>query len=125
MRTLLKRFEPYALLWGAGAALFAALRLTPADLAGVGVGTALTLANWFVFNWAGRRVAALGDKQRFAVFLAVKMGVLMAVIWLVLMSELVSPLGLLLGLSSLVFGILVRSSVQILSEGDAALREER
>jgi hypothetical protein len=125
MRTLLKRFEPYALLWGAGAALFAALKLTPADLAGVGVGTALTLANWFVFNWAGRRVAALGDKLRFGVFLAVKTGSLIAIIWLIMTTEIASPLGLLLGLTSLVFGVLVSSSIHVLAEGDAALREER
>jgi hypothetical protein len=125
MRTLLKRFEPYALLWGGGAAIFAALRLTPADLAGVAIGTALTLANWFAFNWAGRRVAALGDKGRFGIFLVIKTGTLFAAIWLILATEIASPLGMLLGLSSLVFGLLVRSSIQVLAEGDAALREER
>jgi hypothetical protein len=125
MKKLLTRFEPYALLWGGGAALFAALRLAPADLIGVAIGTALTLANWFVFNWVGRRVAALGDKLRFGIFLAVKTGSLLAIIWLILMTEIASPLGLLLGLTSLVFGILVRSSIQVLAEGDAALREER
>jgi hypothetical protein len=125
MKKLLKRFEPYALLWGGGAAIFAALRLTPADLAGVAIGTALTFANWFVFNWAGRRVVAVGSKSRFGIFLALKTGSLFAVIWIILMSEIATPLGLLLGLSSLVFGILVRSSIQVLAEGDAALREER
>ena len=125
MKKLLKRFEPYALLWGGGAAIFAALHLTPADLVGVAIGTTLTLANWFVFNWAGRRVAVLGDKLRFVVFLAVKTGSLFAIIWLILMTEVASPLGMLLGLSSLVFGLLVSSSIHVLAEGDAALREER
>jgi len=125
MKKLLRRFEPYALLWGGGAAIFAALRLGPDDLVGVAIGTALTLANWFVFNWAGRRVAALGDKGRFGIFLVIKTGTLLAVIWLILVTEIASPLGMLLGLSSLVFGLLVRSSIQVLAQGDAALREER
>ena len=125
MKRILRRFEPYALIWGAGAATFAAVCLEPADLAGVAVGTVLTLANWFVFNWAGRRVAALRDKPRFIVFLVVKTGLLLALVWLILMSEIASPLGLVLGLSSLVFGILVSGSVQAVAEGDAALREER
>jgi hypothetical protein len=125
MKTLLQRFEPYALLWGGGAALLAVFLLAPADVAGVAIGTALALANWFAFNWVGRRVAVHGDKLRFGIFLAVKSGSLLAVIWLIMMTEVVSPLGLLLGLSSLVFGILARSAVQVLVEGDAALREER
>jgi len=125
MKKLLKRFEPYALLWGGGAAIFAALRLGTDDLVGVAFGTALALANWFVFNWAGRRVVALGDKGRFGIFLVIKTGALLAAIWIILSTEIASPLGMLLGLSSLVFGLLVRSSIQILAEGDAALREER
>jgi len=125
MKKLLRRFEPYALLWGGGAAIFAALRLGADDLIGVAIGTALALANWFVFNWAGRRVVALGDKGRFTIFLAIKMSALLGVIWLILWTEIASPLGMLLGLSSLVFGLLVRSAVQILADGDAALREER
>jgi hypothetical protein len=125
MTRVLTRLEPYALLWGGGAAVFAALRLEAADVVGIAIGTALTLANWFVFNWAGRRVAALKDKQRFWIFLAVKTVSLAALVWLILASEVASPLGLLLGLSSLVFGILVRSSIQTLVAGDAALREER
>jgi len=125
MKRLLKRFEPYVLLWGVGAAIYAALRLGTDDLVGVAIGTALTLANWYAFNWAGKRVVALGDKGRFAIFLAIKMSALLGVIWLILVTEIASPLGMLLGLSSLVFGLLVRSAVQILADGDAALREER
>jgi hypothetical protein len=125
MRRIPRRFEFYALLWGGGAALFAALRLEAWDVAGVAVGTALAMANWFVFNWVGRRVAAVGTKHRFLIFLAVKMTALLGIIWLILSSGLVSPLGLMLGLSSLVFGVFARSSVQVLAEGDAALREER
>ena len=125
MKKLLKRFEPYALAWGVGAAVFAALRLQPADIVGIAIGTALTLANWFVFNWVGQRVAVLGDKLRFGIFLAVKTGSLLAIIWLILVTEIASPLGMLLGLSSLVFGLLVQSTIQVLAEGDAALREER
>ncbi|MCK9462157.1 MAG: hypothetical protein M0R80_21230 [Proteobacteria bacterium] len=125
MKKILRRFEPYAILWGVGAAIFAALRLGPDDLVGVAFGTALALANWFVFNWAGRRVAALGDKGRFGFFLVVKTGSLLAVIWLILATEIASPLGMLLGLSALVFGLLARSTVQVLAEGNAALREER
>jgi hypothetical protein len=125
MKKILKRFEPYVLLWGGGAAIFAALRLDADDLVGVAIGTALTLANWFVFNWVGRRAVALGDKGRFGILLAIKTGALLAVIWIVLATEIASPLGMLLGLSSLLFALLVRSAIQILAEGDAALREER
>jgi hypothetical protein len=125
MRRLLKRFELYALLWGGCALLFAAVAMGPKDVAGVAIGTALALANWFVFNWAGKRVLAVANKLRLWVFLGVKTPLLLAIIWLILSSGIVSPIGLLLGLSSLVFGILVRSSIQVLAEGDAALQEER
>lgn len=125
MRRIPKRFEFYALLWGGGAALFAAVRLGPPDLLGVLLGTALAMANWFVFNWVGRRVAAVATKQRLWLFLALKTSLLLAAIWLILTSGVVSPLGLLLGLSSLVFGVFARSSVHVIAEGDAALREER
>jgi len=125
MKKILTRFEPYVLLWGGGAAIFAALRLGTDDLVGVALGTALTLANWFVFNWAGRRALALGDKARFGILLAIKTGALLAVIWIIMVTKVASPLGMLLGLSSLVFALLVRSTIQMLVEGDAALREER
>jgi len=125
MRRLVRRFEFLALLWGGGALLYAALFMGWADVAGVAVGTALAMANWFVLNWAGKRVVAVATKARVWVFLGIKTALLLGAIWLLGRSGFVSPMGLLLGLSSLVFGILVRSSIQVLAEGDAALREER
>ena len=125
MRRLAKRVEFFALLWGCGALIFAAVSLRIADVTGVAVGTALAMANWFVFNWAGRRVAAVATKPRFMIFLIVKMTSLLGIVWLILASKAVSPLGLLLGISSLGFGVFARSAVQVLAEGDAALREER
>ena len=125
MRRLAKRVEFFALLWGCGALIFAVCALHAADILGIAVGTALAMANWFLFKWAGMRVAAVATKRRVWVFLAVKTASLLGLVWLILASKLVSPLGLMLGVSSLVFGIFAHSAVQVLAEGDAALREER
>jgi hypothetical protein len=125
IRRLTRRVEFFALLWSVGAIAFASIALKLPDVLGIAVGTALALANWFFFKWAGMRVAAVATKRRVWVFLAFKTASLLGLIWLILSSKVVSPLGLLLGVSSLVFGIFAHSSVQVLAEGDAALREER
>ena len=125
MRRLVKRIEFFALLFGSGALVFAAIFMGAADVIGVAIGTALALANWFVYRWVGRRVAAAATKPRMWVFLAVKTASLLGIIWLVATHGVASPIGLLLGISSLVFGIFARSAIQVIAEGDAALREER
>jgi len=113
------------LIFGAAAVAIAAIFMGRADVVGAAIGAALAVVNWLVYSWVGRRVVAVGTKPRVLVFLAVKTAALLAIIWFVATSGIASPKGLLLGVSSLVLGILVRSSVQVIAEGDAALREER
>ena len=87
------------------------------------VGAVVALANWMGFRWAGIRMAATGEKSRFALFLGVKTIFILGMVGLVLASSLVEPLPFMIGLSSLVLGVLTKGALQALAEGDAALKE--
>lgn len=122
---LLAKIDLYVIGWGvaivAGAALFCDLGIFVGALAGA----ALAAANWLAFRHAGLRFAASGARVRFGVFLAFKTILVFAAVALVVLSKVVSPLAFMLGLSSLVLGIITRSAIAALREGEAALEEER
>ncbi len=75
---------------------------------GAAVGAALAVANWFAMRWVGHRIMVASDKGRlvYGTLLALKMGVLLAIAWLILSTGVVDPTGFTIGLSGLVLGIL-------------------
>jgi hypothetical protein len=124
-RRLLGKIDLYVFLWGAVitlASLF--LRDVPIFL-GAFAGSVLAALNWLGFRWVGVRMAAAGNKKRFGIFLAIKTLAILVAVVLVLGTGRVEPVAFLVGLSSLVLGILTRSGHLALTEGSAAMREER
>ncbi len=119
----LTRTDPYVIGWAAAISIAALVWGGTPVILGALAGGALAVVNWIGFRWAGVRMAATGNRGRFFVFLAVKMSVVLAAVSLLVLSGSVSPLALMLGLSALVLGILTRSGVRALAEGEAALRE--
>lgn len=122
---LLAKIDLYVIGWGVAIAVGAALFRDLEIFVGALAGAALAAANWLGFRHAGLRFAATGAKVRFGVFLAVKTLVVFAAVALVILSKVVSPLAFMLGLSSLVLGIITRSAIAAFKEGEAALEEER
>ena len=124
-RRLLEKIDLYVFLWGAVITLSSTLFWDIPIFLGALAGSVLAAFNWLGFRWVGVRMAATGNKKRFGVFLAIKtIGILVAVA-LVMGTGRVSPIAFLVGLSSLVLGILARSAHQALTQGNAALREEQ
>ena len=124
-RRLLEKIDLYVFLWGAVITLSSTLFWDIPIFLGALAGSVLAALNWLGFRWVGVRMAATGNKKRFGVFLAIKtIGILVAVA-LVMGTGRVSPIAFLVGLSSLVLGILARSAHQALTQGNAALREEQ
>ncbi len=124
-RRLLEKIDLYVFLWGAVITVSSTLFWDIPIFLGALAGSVLAAFNWLGFRWVGVRMAATGNKKRFGVFLAIKtIGILVAVA-LVMGTGSVSPIAFLVGLSSLVLGILARSAHQALTQGNAALREEQ
>jgi len=124
-RQLLTKIDFYVVGWGVliviGSAFFRDLQV----FAGAAFGAALAAINWFGFSYLGLRFAATGAKTKFAIFLAAKTLLVFAAIGVVLLAKIVSPLAFMTGISSLVLGIITRSAIAALAEGDTALKEER
>jgi hypothetical protein len=124
-RQLLTKIDFYVIGWGMAIMIGAAFFRDFEIVGGAVAGALLAALNWFGFRYLGLRFAASGAKVKLGVFLAVKTLLVFAVIGLVLLAKVVSPLAFMIGLSSLVLGIITRSAISALTEGDAALEEER
>ena len=124
-RRLLEKIDLYVFLWGLVITLASLFFEDVPILLGALSGSVLAALNWLGFRWVGVRMAATGNKKRFGVFLAIKTIAILVAVVLVLGTGRVSPVAFLVGLSSLVLGILTRSAHRALTEDSAALREEQ
>lgn len=88
-------------------------------------GSTVAFVNWLVSRWLGMRLVMSEKKQKVAVLLGFKTVVTLSVIGLVLYLTAVEPIAFMIGLSALVLGILSNSAIEVIVEGDKALREER
>jgi hypothetical protein len=72
------------------------------------LGGALAVANWIAMRWVAHRILVANDKGRlvYATLLALKMGALLAITWVILSTGWVDPTGFTIGLSGLVLGVL-------------------
>lgn len=103
----------------------AAFLLAGAPVAiGAAVGGALSLLNWIALRWVGRQLTsgAVRQKRAAGVLLALKMGVLMVLCWFLVTKLGVDPIGLMVGLTGLVLGV-VLGSARIAAEAAAASEE--
>ncbi len=122
---LLGKIDLYVFLWGAVITLASLLLRDVPIFLGALAGSVLAALNWLGFRWVGVRMAATGSKKRFAVSLALKTIAILVAVVLVLGTGRVSPVAFLVGLSSLVLGILTRSAHRALTDDNATLREEQ
>ncbi len=100
-----------------GAALTACTFLLGGTAAGIGaaVGAGLALLNWMGLRWAGGRLlrpGAAGPRGRLSasLLLGAKTALLMVVIWALVVRAHVHAVGLLVGLSALMLGVLLAAS---------------
>jgi hypothetical protein len=81
--------------------------------AGVGalVGAGLAVANWLALRWVSNRLARGSGRERgsASLLLVLKMGLLMAVCWALVVRVGLDPTGFLLGMGAFVVGILAGS----------------
>lgn len=123
-RMTLSKVDLHVALWALAVAIGSIFFFDRAILLGALLGGAIATLNWLGFRWAGVRIAATEERGRFFVFLAVKTMAVLGVVALVLATGAVNAFAFVVGLSSLVAGILSRSAAQALAEGEAALEEQ-
>jgi hypothetical protein len=119
-----RRVDLHVAAWGAAIVVGSLAFADRSVLFGALAGALLAFVNWLGFRWAAVRLALVAERGRFMLFLAIKSGAVLGLVGLVLWTRLVHPLAFAVGLSSLVAGIVSRSFVQALSDGEAALREQ-
>jgi len=122
-RQTLIKVDFFVLAWGVVICTGAAIFWGEHVLQSAVIGSVLGYLNWAAFRFAGVRMAALGNRQRFGIFLAVKSFAILGAVLIILYFKLAEPIPFVVGLSSLVFGVLTRGGYQAFVEGNAALRE--
>ena len=72
------------------------------------VGGLFSVVNWSAMRWVAKRILVANDKGRavWGTLLALKMGLSLFVVWAILSTGVVNPIGFVIGLSGLVLGIL-------------------
>ncbi|MBZ0116517.1 MAG: hypothetical protein K8H88_05975 [Sandaracinaceae bacterium] len=105
----LDRIARYVGLSGALLSAIAFLLGGAALGAGALVGAAMALANWQAVRWLGKQLLKANDKGKmiWGTLLAVKMTAVLVIVWLVLSTGWVDPVGFAIGMSALVVGALI------------------
>lgn len=106
-RRSLDLITTYVAMLGALASAGAWLALGTSVGIGALVGSGLAIANWLGLRWLLTRLLASGTRSKtgFMVLLGVKTLAFMAIVSLLVVRGTVSPLGLVIGLSALVIGL--------------------
>ncbi len=101
---------------------------------GAFVGAGVALANWAFLRWLMHRMADQGTshRQRWMLLLTAKMIAMMMACWVLITGLGINPMGFVIGLSSLVLGVVVGALVHrtmatddsSLSEGSSANSED-
>lgn len=75
---------------------------------GATVGGLYAVLNWLAMRWLGKRLMVANDRGRllWATLLGAKMVIAMLVVWGIMSTGVVDPVGFLIGLGGLVLGIL-------------------
>jgi hypothetical protein len=86
---------------------------SPARAAAAAIGATLSVLNWFALRWLTERIAHGGgaNKGGAALLLVAKMGLLMAVVYVLIQRLSVDPIGLAFGLGVLFIGPVVTALV--------------
>lgn len=91
---------------------------------GAAVGGAVAVGNWLGMRWIGERLLRANDQGRmvWGTILALKMGAILGVVWMILATGWVDPMGFAIGLSGFVLGIL-GGSFHLAASGTPAAEE--
>ncbi len=89
------------------------------------VGGAFSVANWSAMRWVANRILVANDKGRavWGTLLALKMGISLFVVWAILSTGVIDPIGFVIGLSGLVLGILAGTFHTALSASGPSAEE--
>ena len=121
----LKRITHYVI--GASAVLTAVAFFLGGAWMGLGaaVGGAVAVGNWLGMRWIGERLLRANDKGRmvWGSLLAFKMAAILGVVWMILATGWVDPMGFALGMSGFVLGIL-GGAFHLAASGSAPAAEE-
>jgi len=93
---------------------------------GVGLGVLLATGNWFVLRHLGLKMIAPGDKSkaRLGIFLALKSTAMLGAVILVLVFVPVHPVAFVVGISSLILGVMTHSIHQVFARDEMSTRRE-
>jgi len=93
---------------------------------GAAVGGVYAIVNWVLMRWLGRRLLVASDRGRLflGLILGAKVLVAMAVVWAILSTGIVDPIGFVMGLSALVAGVLGGTFHGAVFGGPRVSREE-
>lgn len=105
--TTLRRITAYVI---GTSAILAAVALAlggPSMGVAAAVGGVFSVLNWLAMRWLGQRLLVSNERGRalWGLLLAVKMGISMAVVWAILSTGAIDPIGFVIGLGGLVLGI--------------------
>src|SRR5688572_23993853 len=116
-RSALDRMTAFILGLGAVASLGALLLVGPMRALSVATGVVVAIANWYLLRFIVGRVVSgtVRNQGAFSFVLFVKMGGLMALVFILLRSGLFSPIAFTVGMSCLVVGALLGSFVHVLT----------
>lgn len=72
------------------------------------VGGLVAIGNWYGMRWLGERLLRANDRGKmvWGTLLAIKMGAILGVVWMILATGWVDPIGFAVGMSGFVLGIL-------------------
>jgi hypothetical protein len=112
------RIDKYIALWGIVFICSSLIFDQFSIFLGVGLGVLLAIANWFALKHLGLKVMASGTKlkARFGIFLALKSTLLFGAVVAVLLFAPVHPVALVVGISSLLMGVLTHTIQQIFTQ---------
>ena len=123
------RIDIFIVLWGV---LLTCLSMIFKELSvylGVLLGAVLAGGNWFMLRHIGQKLIATDDADgnagaRWGLFLALKSMVMLGAVVVVVVFVPVNAIAFVVGLSSLILGVLTHSIQQVFTQGRATVKRE-
>ncbi|MDJ0762555.1 MAG: ATP synthase subunit I [Myxococcota bacterium] len=125
-RRLLKKIDTYVMFWGVLLVCGSGFFFNSQIFFGALFGALLACANWIGFRLLMTRFIAATARQRirYGIFLGAKTLVMFSAVAAIVVWIPVNPIAFVIGLSALMLGIFTHSAREILSGGEAALKED-
>ena len=123
-RLPVRKIDIYILLWGMIVCSVSAILRDLSIFLGALCGVVLAVSNWFVLRHLGMKMIApdKGKKARLGIFLALKTSLMLGAVIAVLVLLPVHPVSFVVGISSLILGVLTHSVHQVFSGTETAVK---